>query len=369
MKIALLSFHNAANYGAVLQAYALQAVLKFEKYDSLYIDYRNAHRRHTYDMIYQALKCLRERNVKGALMYVMGTPFMFIRKMRFRKFCYNYIKTTSKVYFASNELYELNNLFDKFIVGSDQVWNLENTGGDFAYMLDFVSDNNKKISYSSSFGISNIPNAFRVSYSRTIGSIKYLAVREQIGVNIVKDLTGRDAELVLDPVFLLPRSEWEKLTKPIKEKFVFSYTNRKTQFNDFVKKVGYDLSGLKHYKLARATSLSDFFSSTVRVKYTMSPQEFLSVIRSSELVVSASFHCISLSIILNRPFVAILTGDKGKDERLINILSLLGLNKRIFSSSMTLEDVVTPINYEVVNEKMRELRKTSLDYLLNALKK
>lgn len=100
----------------------------------------------------------------------------------------------------------------------------------------------------------------------------------------------------------------------------------------------------------------------------MSPSYFLSVVRDAELVVSASFHCISMAIILNKPFVAILTGNRGKDERLTSILSLLDLNDRIYDESMDVDQIKQPIDYEKVNIRIDELKSSSYQYLLSALR-
>ena len=100
----------------------------------------------------------------------------------------------------------------------------------------------------------------------------------------------------------------------------------------------------------------------------MSPSKFLSVVRDAELIISASFHCVSMAIIMNKPFVAILTGNRGKDERVTNILNLLDLNNRIYRENMTEEDIKQPINFEYVNRRIDELKLLSYDYLINTLK-
>lgn len=263
-KIALLSFHNAANYGAALQAFALQEALTRKGYVCEYIDYRNTYRSNAYNMSYHVWCSLKARKLKSAFLYFLGTPFMCLRKYRFNKFYRRYLHCTASIYHSSAEAKVLNDKYDKFIVGSDQVWNYENNGRDFAFLLDFVTDDEKKISYSSSFGLSSVPKDLRKEY-----------------------------------------------------------------------------------------------------KYNL----FVSCINYAELVVSASFHCIALSIILNKPFIAILTGDTGKDERVLSILQLLGLQNRIYSPSMTLEEINLPINYESVNEEIFRLRKDSFQFLINSIEK
>ena len=369
MKVALLSFHNAANYGAALQAYALEKHLLEQGIDCEYIDYRNHHRRTAYSMSYHIWENLKRKKIKNALKYFLGFPFMGLRKIRFKRFYKKNLRCTPKVYKSEEEAKELNPYYDKFIVGSDQVWNFENNGGDFAFLLNFVDDDSKKISYSSSFGVSEIPLQIRDSYRQYLSKINKIAVREAYGVDIVKALTLREAKLVLDPVFLLSKQQWESLTpqKKIKESFVFFYANKSKQISDFFTRTKYRMNGKKLYKLARNTSVRDFFDNDIKVKYAMSPNEFIRVVRDSELVISASFHCISLAIILNKPFVAILTADRGKDERILNILNLLDLNNRILTPDMGEVEINATIDYEKVNSKIRELCSDSINFLIDAI--
>lgn len=369
MRLALISFHNAANYGASMQAYALQRFLSDKGYDCEYINYVNDTRKHMYSMSFLVMDSLRKKKIGAAIKYAIGSPFLNIRKARFKRFYTKYLKQTKKVYTTSQEASELNDLYDFFIIGSDQVWALENNGGDMAFFLDFVADNRKKISYSSSFGLAEIDDKYREQYTKCLSSFHSLAVRETIGQRIIKELTGREATLVVDPVFLLSKQQWEDIMprRKLNERFVFSYTNTDCQISDFLS-TGYPMEGRKHYILSSHTRPGDFINKNVRVKYCMPPQEFLRVIYDAELVVTASFHCLALSILFNKPFVVLLMGDKGKDERLVNLLTQLGLKNRIWSPSMTVNDIKAPIDYEQVNKKLDQLKLHSLDYLKNALK-
>lgn len=368
MKVALMSFHNAANYGASMQAYALEKYLLDNGIDCEYINYVNDTRRHMYSMSFLIMDSLRKKKFGAALKYAVGSPFLNLRKSRFNRFYKKYLKQTETVYKTSREAAELNDSYDYFIIGSDQVWALENNGGDMAFLLDFVSDDRKKISYSSSFGLAQIDDDYKAKYARCLGSFHSLAVRETVGQRIVKDLTGRDAELVVDPVFLLSKEQWEGIMPLRKnnERFVFSYTNTDRQISDFLS-TGYSLNGKKHYILSSHTRPGDFVNRNARVKYCMPPQEFLRVIYDADLVVTASFHCMALSILFNKPFVVLLMGDKGKDERLLNLLTQLGLTNRIWTSEMTVSDIEAPIDYEQVNKKLESMRKSSVEYLRKAL--
>lgn len=368
MRLGLLTFHTAANYGAALQAYAFEKFLTDKGYDCEYINYVNTSRAHEYSMSWHIWDSLRHGKLTSAVAYTLGAPFMTLRKRRFDRFYRQYLRKTEKVYSNSKEAASLNGQYDKFIVGSDQVWNPACNGDDYAFLLDFVEDGRKKISYSSSFGVASVDEDHREGYKKNLSSFYALAVREGIGCDIIKDLTGRDALVVLDPVMLLTKEQWLEILpkEKSKERFIFSYTNRDSQIADFFR-TGYKLNGRKHYVLSRYTRPQDFASPMTRVKYCMSPQEFVSVIANAELVVSASFHCLAMSIILNKPFIAIITGDKGKDERPLNLLRSLGLEDRILNSDTKVSDVEKPIGWDAVNKKIEALKKSSIDYLTRAI--
>lgn len=369
MKIALLTFHTAANYGAALQAYALQKYLTDKGFDCEYINYVNESRLHEYDMMFHIIDCIKKGKLTSAVAYCLGSPFMTLRKRRFNRFYRNNLKATETVYQTSQEAVALNGKYDYFVVGSDQVWNPICNGDDAAFLLDFVKDGKRRVSYSSSFGIADVDAAHEEVYRKNLSQFKALAVRESIGQTIIQKLTGRKAELVLDPVLLLTAEQWRSIMprQSKKERFIFSYTNQDSQTRDFFA-TGYPMDGLKHYVLSRYTKPGDFISSRVRVKYCMSPEEFVRVINDAELVVTASFHCLALSIVLNKPFVAIMTGDKGKDERPMSLLRALGLEHRVLSSTVTVADIKAPIDYLEVNRRIEALKLSSTEYLLDTLK-
>lgn len=369
MRVALLTFHNAINYGAALQVYASQQAIRALGVDCDVIDYVNEHRDNAYNMIKHAKLELKKKRIVTSTKYLVGGIFMSSRKRRFIEFYKKNLVCTKSQYKSSEEAKSLNDQYDKFIVGSDQVWNYLNNGHDFAFFLDFVENDNKKISYSSSFGLANIPKDLEVKYSRNLKQIRHLSTREGYGVELIKTLAERDAELVLDPVFLLNKNQWLSLCKNIerKDKYVFAYTNRSGQWEEFLNKTKYSIKGSKVHKISRYLTVQDFISPTVKVSYSISPVEFIETIANAELVVSASFHCIAMSIILNVPFIAVLTGDKGKDERILSILRITGLEDRILNDTMTCDDVNKPIDFKVVETKVSNYIESSKKFLRDAI--
>ncbi len=371
MKVALLSFHNAYNYGAALQAYALQEAVKGLGAECEYIDYINDHRKNSYDIKHEFSAAIKERKLKRAVRVALGSPLIEARRRNFDGFYKRYLRKTSEVYTCSKEAEALNGEYDKFIVGSDQVWNPENNGGDTAYLLDFVDDNKKKISYSSSFGIDNIPEEFCEKYSKALSNFERLSVREIRGAELINEMTGRDAQLVLDPVFLLGKEKWEEFRKTDSVKksgrnYIFFYTNRSAQVGDFLS-TGYRLQSNDMHILSSHVKVKDFLNPHVKVTFAMPPEDFLNEIAEAELVVTASFHCLAFAIIFQKKFCVLLTGNYGKDERIISLLKLLGLEDRILTQSTRMEDIVRDIDYVSVNRKVEAAREKSLRYLESAI--
>lgn len=370
MKIGLLTFHTSANYGAALQAFALQHFLEEQGYETEYLDYLNHCRRMFYDIPYHVRQCIKQGKIVEALFYMLGMPLLNSRKRKFEEFRRKFLHVSATTWHTPEELIVTNQLYDKFIAGSDQIWNHKHNGSDTSFMLSFVTDPERTISYASSFGLAEVPEELVDGYANSLKRIKYLSTREQSGVELIRKLTGREALLTLDPVFLPNQDFWTKQIEniPLHENYIFSYTNQRHQMRNFIATTGYDLKEMKHHKLSRFTTLYDFLSPSVKVIYDMAPLEFLANIRGAQLVVSASFHCISFAIILNRPFVCFLTGNEGRDERLKTLLSHFGLTNRIFSKQMTKEDVNRPIDWEKVNSIIEEKRKDSVAFLFNALR-
>ena len=368
-KVGLISFHNAYNYGAAMQAYALQEALNDINVDAEYINYVNNHRKYIYNTPYQIGLALKNKKIVRAIRLLLGSVFISSRARKFKDFYRTHLKTTSRIYINSVDAQSLNGKYDKFIVGSDQVWNCNNNGGDTAYLLDFIDNPNDKISYASSFGMSDIPSGYIEKYSEALNRIGRVSVREIAGANIIKKYTGRTVHVVLDPVFLPDINVWEKLKSEGKtktEKYIFFYTNRNSQINDFWN-LGINKKNYKSHILSSFVDFKDFFNRDTYVRVAMRPADFLNEISSASLIVTASFHCVAFSIIFHKKFVVFLTGNRGKDERIINLLNLCGLSNRVISNSTKVDDIEADIDYVDVDNRLKPYLKYSREFLYRAV--
>jgi hypothetical protein len=249
-------------------------------------------------MLYMFAHAKKNGNTKSLsrLLNILPDGFLCKKATGFVKFYNDYLTCTETSFASSKEAKALNGQFDKFIVGSDQVWNYINNGQDCAYFLDFVDDDSRKISYSSSFGISAIPENLKKIYYQNLLRIAHLSTREQYGVDVLMELTGRKAKLVLDPVFLLNKQQWLSLCGKSGEKksYIFCYINRPGQLTDFLEQTKFPVDNMKIHKITRHLTIRDFISPNVKVSYSISPIEFIKSIAESQLVVTASFHCIAI---------------------------------------------------------------------------
>jgi len=370
MKVGLITYHNALNYGAALQAYATQRAICNLGHECIVIDYVNTARSRKYNMISLIREKMKQGDIRAVAKMAAGSIFVAGRKKTFKKFYSNNLVKTKTEYHSSEELMKLNDEFDLFLAGSDQIWNPENNGADMAFLLDFVKDMEKTASYASSFGLSEIPDELKDIYKDKLNKIRFLSVRELKGVELVEKLTNRHAELVLDPVFLLSKEDWEDLCKDenkYSEPFIFEYTNRPGQLEQALKAISYDAKGVKVRKISRYVNINDIFDKNKIIDYSISPKRFAANIRDAQLVVTASFHGTALAIILEKPFISVLTGDTGKDSRIESLLEIAGLRNRIVSDKTSANEILPAVDFAAAKKLLGIHLSNSLTFLKVAL--
>ena len=199
-----------------------------------------------------------------------------------------------------------------------------------------------------------------------------ISVRELSGVNIVKEISGKNAEIVLDPTLLLTRKEWDNLDKRnrmIEEKYIFCYFmakgQKKRKFAEKLKeKTGYKIVVLKHLDefIPEDENFGDY------APYDIGPIEFINLIKHAEYVCTDSFHGTVFSIINHKDFFTFNRYEKEVQEstntRLVSLLKLLGLENRMNNDEIM---NATIINYDDVDRKLLKLRENSLTYLKDAI--
>lgn len=321
IKIGIITFHRAINYGAVLQTYALQKYLNSHNYNAEVIDYRCDYMENFYKIF-----SLKNKSIKQIIRGVMNFGFAYKKKRNFYNFLKQNIKISAKTYNKAN-IVTSNNQYDKFITGSDQVFNYACSNFDKNYFLDFVQDSRKKFSYAASFGMKVIPKQYIEEYKILLSTFAKLSIRETTGQDIIRGLLGKETELSLDPVFLLNKREWEDLAKKPKEnRYILIYKlNTSDLIFDFARKLS-KLTGIKI--VALNFDLVDQLKTTdIKGIYAASIEEFLGYFKYADYVVTNSFHGTAFSIIFHKNFyVEALQKDFKPNDRVESLLNLTKLN-------------------------------------------
>lgn len=364
-KIKTITFSNAHNYGAVLQAYALQEVLSKNGNDVEIINYKDK----IIGSQYKVIK-FNKNVIASFIKNIVFFPINIKRFWNFRKFEKEMLNLTQKKYKSEEELKEYSPEADVYITGSDQVWNSHTTLGlKDSYTLNFGKSNVKRLSYAASIGNLIIKEQEIDAYRKKISKLDYISVREEDAKNILTPIINKDIEVVLDPTLLLTKEEWEKNIEKFnirkeKEKYILAYVVQPDQ--EYIKIVN-ELSEREKIKVIHFAKTNRKIKNVRRRAYTDGPLEFISLIRNAEYVVCTSFHATVFSIIFNKKFFVVPHRKTG--SRVTNLLKKLGIEKRAVNSvdefnSLNYDE---NINYELVNRKIEVERQKSITWLNNAI--
>lgn len=355
MKIGIVTFHFVNNFGGALQAYALQKTISDKCNETpIIVDYRNWFIRFT-DFI-------RLFPITGNVSEVIsGLKTLKQRFSRVRKFC-EFIKKNYKMtrfYVNGLALYIFPPKCDKYICGSDQIWNPILTGGIASpYFLGFVKNSKDKFSYAPSFGSSFLHKIFKKRIKNYLLSLGSISVREIDGVQLVKSLTGRGAERLIDPSFLLEKSEWDSIavTPSVEGRYILLYImQRDDSIYDYAKKLK-DKLEVQLVEISRYGYKPDFVDVSL---VNIGPGEFIGLFQNADYVCTNSYHGLSFSIIFEKEVYLIPC--KRFKSRINNLLELLKIDEPLESQT----DNHVPLNYNkvFVRQIIRQERDKSIEYL------
>ena len=296
IKIATITTHGALNYGAVLQAYALSTYLNGAGYHCEILDYRPNYVKESYRLIKAP------HSPSGVLLagfQALHYQERKTRKQRFEQFQKEYLRTTYEKATQREELTALANEFDLLICGSDQIWNPKLHHFDEAYFLSYPEITVKRMAYAASFGQDSLDDDSKKEIARRIARIERFGCREFSAKKIVEELSGRDAEIVLDPVFLLSAETWRSVKK------AFDHRDENYILGYFLSNPGHSIKAACSYAHSAGRKLYSIGFSPRDVGndavncYDLGPQEFLSAVDDAEMVVTNSFHATAFSIIFH----------------------------------------------------------------------
>lgn len=351
-KVGILTINDDNNYGNRLQNYAVQQMISKNykvEVETIYNQKNWVGKKILINKVKNIIKRLSNKTQHKRQVCFMN----FEKNMKY-----------SKTFIDCNNIPDnLNNKFDLFLVGSDQVWNPT-----FGRMsdIDFLTfaEKAKRNSFSASFGISEIPDEMKEYYREKLNGLNNISVREDRGKEIIEELTGRtDVEVLVDPTMLLTAEEWDKVSKKPKQlkanKYILNYflgelsEKRKKEINRIAEE--------NNCEIINILDLNSPF-------YSTGPSEFLYLEKNAFLVCTDSFHSSVFSILYNRPFIVFEREDKEvkMNSRIETLINKFNLKNRKFDGEITEENLNHDYTeaYQIL-EKEREKSNRFLEKCLN----
>ena len=361
MKVGIITFHRALNYGALLQAFALRYSLSKLGAEAQILDYRNP----IMEDMYSYPSFLQRKNLKDKVKFLLQGKSELKRRAKFENYRSKYLNLSNELH-TEEDMKLVSDKYDKFITGSDQVWNYGAHNFDKNYFLEFVNESTKKYSYAASVGISSLPKDYIAEYKSALSDFAMCSVREKQGLEILRTLGIENRRIDLDPTMLLTKEEWLSqfnISVNPKQKYIFAYYFELTDtLRSYIEQLAKKMDCTVVFV---GNPLKVPFRCKCKALKTADPIDFVNAIANAEYVVTNSFHGTAFSIIFNKKFyVELLKTDAKVNSRIENILHVFSLGKRIIDTHYKEDDV----DWNLVNSQMSEMRKESLDYLKEILK-
>lgn len=368
INITIITFHCAINYGAVLQAYALQSLLNRYAGNVTIADYM------PFSIVAQNIphfkRCAFHSFIHSSnkIKYILKIPFSVLQF-----YCLGYKSKLAKYVIFKKNYFHLQNFEenlsesnDIIVLGSDQIWNPRLTNWDRTYFYsNYPKGNTKVISYAASIGNDHSTQEELDFLRENIKNVDCISVREETAQKVLSSICNKPITTVLDPTLLLKSTDtaWQQLISDNKYgRYVLLY-----QMSDDPNtlKICRHISRLLNLKIVEVLA-SPFgrhnFNFHKHIT-TAGPAEFVTLFAYAEYVVTSSFHGTAFSLIFNKQFVTVAHPTAGSRQK--DLLARIGLPDRVVSS---VEDLpATDIDYSLVNARLDVERKKSFDFLEKAL--
>lgn len=362
-KIGIITFHNSYNCGSMLESYAIYRKMCEIDPNAEIINFSSNGQKKIYNVFEKntSLKNL----IKNFLVFPHKKQIL-TNNNKYEEFKNKYFKLSKE--YTENDL--INDEYSILVAGSDQIWNITIDDYNDAYFLSF-SNKAKKIAYAPSFGSKNImKNTDNLNkYKKLISKFDALSVREENGRKWIKELTGMDAEVLIDPTLLYNHNFYDNIidnTCTPEFKYIFFYCpSFDRNLCKFVKKVS-----LKYNLPVICWSSKSYYKKFIYTfgfklpKYE-SPSVYLSLIKNAELVFTTSFHGTIFSTIYKKCFFTLKNGGMyGDDDRVITLLKQLDITERLIEPFYDEKyDYLKEMNYSNYDKNLKKLQSKAQKYI------
>jgi len=362
MKVGVLTFHRALNYGAVLQTYALVSKLKQLGHDAEVIDYRAPFNEERFKPT-PILTYLEPRKFYHLL---FSNAYQRFVPDTFRDFVAKCIPSSSVVANDKSALSQIVQDYDAVVAGSDQIWNLSCTVGDDSYFLPFPKRAGQlKVAYAASIGKISLSDSEQKLIKVLVNDFDSVSCRESHGARLIEQICSRTCETVLDPTLLLSPQEWSAISD-------FSLVPNRKYLLIYV--MSEDMGLLKlAKKYAKLNGLSVIYITwrllhrlrNVTYLKNVSPEQWIGLFLNADTIATNSFHGTAFGINFGKKLFVKRIPKSVANSRLDNIMDIIQCREKMIDDSCNIE---TPIE---INNNIKAIidrqRSDSIDYLKKAL--
>lgn len=369
IRTATVTWITWLNYGSYLQAYALQHVIHKLGFENAIIDDER--------IVYSSGKPSDKDWIKKLPLYkqlyvYISQLFSFSKRVREDKIIRKRYNRFRELYLTTEDCYEslseLNEKYDVFIAGSDQIWlPLHNFFKPY-YYLDFVLK--KKISYAASGIFDFYPKEYKEQIFYLLNNFSHISVREMAGKKLLESFLQKNVEVSLDPTLLLTAQDWDGVAnkRRIKHPYILCYL---LTWNEHYLQYARDYADQRNLPLYIFSNNEKYRPFADRM-IAAGPSEFISSFRDASFILTDSYHGTIFSIIHEKEFITYKrfrdTDGHNQNERLNNLFNITGITNRFLAENeLSLNVFGDPINYVMVSNKLKDKRMESIAYLKNAI--
>lgn len=364
-----MTFQWSYNCGSILQCVALKGILERWGHEVEVINYSSPEQRRLYSVFF---KCSNMKNVIKNILCLRGKSMISAHCDQYKKYIVEQFSYTNPPYSTLVELEENLPQYDALIAGGDQIWNVNCDDFTIAYMLSF-DENTYKFSYSPSLGATDMCLSSKAAeYADLLKRFDGLSCREPNGQKRLEVLLQRDVELALDPTLLTVAADWPSpspatVDDVLAKGYIFYYAFTYSRENNIaVQRLAEQLDLAVVVIDAKQWYIRglDRYDNFVLSKQT-GPDAFLKYMANSLFVVTTSFHGTAFSVVFKKKFVYINSSNHNPaDDRTSALIERLGLESRFVTTSSVSASLLTEeIDYDLVEDKLDEMRGRSLEYL------
>ena len=372
MKLAVMTWYHYRNYGTALQVSALCRVLRELGHEPTVIQYKpNWYFPQIPDY---RLSSVLKRYLRRAPAGSRPRPKEYCpeeKEARFAAYQGETLRFTAPCV-TKTDLERLNEDYDAFLCGSDQIWSPLCYNA--RYFLDFVHDPRKKIAYAPSLGVKTWDDLY---VKRAVGELlrdfDSISVREEQGRKLIRECSGRDAAVVLDPTLLLRAKDWEAqlpqdFPRPEKPYLLVYQLGSDPAQLELAAQTAAEL-GLE---LRLIPVSRDDLDKPGCIPMPIGPREFLAWIRNASYVCTDSFHGMTISVLFHRPFTALprfqARDPRNQNSRVLQLLRTVSMEDRLFDGKNGARIPQAAPDFERADAALEAQRASSLQYLTEALR-